>query len=102
MHKFGRVLQYRITNIERFVKERVVTVGEVELFKAVMKWVDSECAKQGINIEEAKTARRRVLGDSVYEIRFLEMSLEDFTKYVLLLEYLQRQRLFLFSRNLAD
>ena len=52
------------------------------MFKAVLKWVDCECARQGINIEEDKTARRRVLGDSVYEIRFLAMSLEDFTKYV--------------------
>ena len=54
----------------------------MELFKAVLKWVDGECSRQGINIEEDKTARRRILGDSVYEIRFLEMSLEDFGKYV--------------------
>jgi hypothetical protein len=27
-------------------------------------------------------ARRRILGDSVYEIRFLTMSLENFVKYV--------------------
>ena len=32
--------------------------------------------------EEDKTARRRILGDSVYEIPFQEMSLEDFGKYV--------------------
>ena len=64
------------------LKSETLTVTEVELFKAVLKWVDSECTRQGINIEEDKTARRRVLGHSVYEIRFLEMSLEDFTKYV--------------------
>ena len=29
-----------------------------------------------------KTLRRRVLGDSVYDIYFLEMTLEDFGKYV--------------------
>ena len=40
-----------------------------------MKW-------QGINIEENKTSRKRVLGDSVYDIYLLEMSLEDFAKYV--------------------
>ena len=54
----------------------------MELFKAVLKWTDSECARQGINIEEDKTARRRILGDSVYEIRFLEMSQENIIKYV--------------------
>ena len=55
----------------------------MELFKAVLKWVDSECVRQGItNIDENKTARRRILDDSVYEIRFLDMSVEDFTKHV--------------------
>jgi hypothetical protein len=64
------------------LKSETLAVTEVELFKAVLKWVDSECTRQGINIEEDKTARRRVLGDSVYEIHFLEMSQEDFAKYV--------------------
>jgi hypothetical protein len=64
------------------LKSETLAVTEVELFKAVLKWVDSECSRQGINIEEDKTARRRVLGDNVYEIRFLEMSQEDFAKYV--------------------
>ena len=43
-------------------KERLV-VTKVELFKAVLKWIDSECTRRGINIED-KTARRRILGDS--------------------------------------
>ena len=62
-------------------KERLA-VTEVGLFKAVLKWTDNECARQGINIEEDKTARRRILGDSVYEIRFPAMSQEDIVKYV--------------------
>ena len=57
-------------------------ITEVDLFKAVLKWVDRECTRQGINTEEDKTSRRRVLGDSVYDIDFLQMSLEDFAKYV--------------------
>ena len=72
----------RSQTLNALLKRESLTVAEVELFKAVLKWVDSECAKQGIDIEEDKTARRRVLGDSVYEIRFLEMSQEDFAKYV--------------------
>ena len=64
------------------LKKESLAVTEVELFKAVLKWTDSECARQGINIEEDKTARRRVLGDSVYEIRFLEMSQEEFAIHV--------------------
>ena len=64
------------------LKKESLAVPDVELFKAVLKWTDSECARQGINIEEDKTARRRVLGDSVYEIRFLEMSQEEFAIHV--------------------
>ena len=69
--------------ISALLKRKELTVTEVELFKAVLKWVDSQCARQGIkNIDENKTARRRILGDAVYDIRFLDMSQEDFTKYV--------------------
>ena len=69
--------------ISALLKRKSLAVAEVELFKAVLKWVDSECARQGItDIDKNKTARRRVLDDSVYDIRFLDMSLEDFTKYI--------------------
>ena len=68
--------------LNALLKKKSLAVTEVELFKAVLKWTDSECARQGINTEEDKTARRRVLGDSVYEIGFLEMSYEDIAKYV--------------------
>ena len=68
--------------LNALLKKESLAVTELELFKAVLKWTDIECARQGINIEEDKTARRRVLGDSVYEIRFLAMSHEDIVKYV--------------------
>ena len=68
--------------LNALLKKKRLAITEVELFKAVLKWTDSECARQGINIEEDKTARRRILGDSVYEIRFLEMSHENILKDV--------------------
>ena len=68
--------------LNALLKNERLAVTEVELFKAVLKWNDSECARQGVNIEEDKTARRRILGDSVYEIRFLAMSHENILKYV--------------------
>ena len=68
--------------LNALLKKESLAVTEVELFKAVLKWTDNECARQGINIEEDKTARRRVLGDSVYEIRFLAMSHEEFAIHV--------------------
>ena len=72
----------RLHTLNTLLKKEKLTVTEVELFKAVLKWTDSECARQGINIEEDKTARRRILGDSVYEICFLEMSHENIVKHV--------------------
>ena len=71
-----------LRTLNTLLKKRPLEIIEVDLFKAVLKWVDKECVRQGINIEEDKTSRRCVLGDSVYDIDFLEMSLEDFTKYV--------------------
>ena len=68
--------------LNALLKKERLAVTEVELFKAVLKWTDSECARQDINIEEDKTARRRILGDSVYEIRFLAMSQENILKVV--------------------
>ena len=72
----------RLHTLNALLKKKWLPVTEVELFKAVLKWTDNECARQGINVEEDKTARRRILGDSVYEIRFLAMSQEDIVKYV--------------------
>ena len=69
--------------ISALLKRKDLVVAEVELFKAVLKWVDSECARQGVtNIDKNKTARRRILDESVYDIYFLDMSLEDFTNHV--------------------
>ena len=64
------------------VKKERLAVTEVELFKAVLKWT-----------EEDKTARRRILGDSVYEIPFLEMSQENIVKYVSPTEILTYQEM---------
>ena len=68
--------------LNAFLKKKTFSITEVELFKAILKWADRECARQGINVEHDKTARRRIVGDSVYEIPFLAMSQENFVKYV--------------------
>ena len=81
------------------LKKESLAVTEVELFKAVLKWADNECARHGINIEEDKMARKRILGDSVYEIRFLAMSHEDIVKYVSPTEILtDREMIYLFQK----
>ena len=72
----------RLHTLIALLKKERLAVTEVELFRAVLKWTDSECARQGINIDEDKTARRRILGDIVYEIPLLQMTQEDIVKYV--------------------
>ena len=85
--------------LNALLKKEMLAVTEVELFKAVLKWIDGECARQGINIDEDKTARRCILGDSVYEICFLEMSQEDFAKHVSPTEILtDREMICLFQK----
>ncbi len=68
--------------LNALLKKKTFGITEVELFQAILKWADSECTRQGLNIKDDKMARRRVLGDSVYEIRFLAISLENLVKYV--------------------
>jgi hypothetical protein len=70
------------STLNAFLKKETFSITEIELFKAILKWTDKECERQGINIEHDKMARRRILGDSVYEIRFLAMSQENLVKYV--------------------
>ena len=67
--------------LNAFLKMDSLSMTEVDLFKSFVKWVDEECARQGI-LAEDPGARRRIAGDNVYEIRFLRMSEEDFAKYV--------------------
>ena len=68
--------------LNALLKKEILEITEVELFKGILKWADSECARKSLDVKHDKTARRRVLGESVYEVRFLGMSLENFVKYV--------------------
>ena len=70
------------STLNAFLKKETFSITEMEWFKAILKWTDKECERQGLNIEHDKTARRRILGDSVYEIPFLAMSQENLVKYV--------------------
>ncbi|XP_028396060.1 BTB/POZ domain-containing protein 6-B-like [Dendronephthya gigantea] len=89
----------RTRTLKTLLEKRKFEIAEVQLFKAVLKWVDSECARQGINTKEDKTARKRILGDIRYEIRFLDMSEHDFAEYVSTSEILtEKERLSIFHK----
>ncbi|XP_028408252.1 BTB/POZ domain-containing protein 6-B-like [Dendronephthya gigantea] len=55
-------------------------IPEVELFQAVLKWIDFQCSQKGFHptIEN----RRWVIGEAIYDLRFLAMTQEEFAKHV--------------------
>ena len=66
---------------ESLVKREVLSVTEVELFKAVDRWATEEGQRQGI-IPIGKT-KRRLLGEEIVKgIRFPLMSLAEFATVV--------------------
>lgn len=68
--------------LESFVTKEVLTVKEVELFKAVDRWAKKECKRQGI-IPHGD-ARRRMLGEEIVKaIRFPLMTQKEFCSVVL-------------------
>ena len=68
------------TLIDLLKRETLVGVKEIEFFKAVLKWSDAQCAKNGL--EATGENRRAVVGNALYEIRFLSMSQRDFAHNV--------------------
>ena len=67
--------------VESLVKREVLSVTEVELFKAVDRWATEEGQRQGI-IPIGKTKRRLIGEEIVKGIRFPLMSLAEFASVV--------------------
>ena len=72
----------RARDLDKLLKMKCLAVKEIDLFKAILRWVDQQFAINNIDLNEDKLARRTVLGDYVHEIRFLEMSNDDFARHV--------------------
>ena len=63
-----------------FLKRNTLKIAEVGLFQAVLMWSNHECLKNGL--ETTDENRRAVIGDAIYEIRFLSMTMKEFAQYV--------------------
>ena len=64
--------------VESVVKREKLNVKEVELFKAVDRWVTKESERQGITLDE----KRRILGEEIVNaIRFPLMSEKEFVSF---------------------
>ena len=55
--------------------------NEIDIFKAVVKWVDHQCINQNMVI--TRKNRRIILGNAIYSIRFLLMNHTEFMTNVL-------------------
>ena len=67
--------------VESLVKREVLSVTEVELFKAVDRWATEEGERQGLTLDGE--TKRRLLGEEIVKgIRFPLMSLAEFATVV--------------------
>jgi BTB/POZ domain-containing protein 3/6 len=62
------------------LKRNNLTIPEVELFQAVLKWIDHQCSQK--NLELTAENRRSVIGEAVYDLRFIGMKQEEFAEHV--------------------
>jgi hypothetical protein len=55
-------------------------IPEVELFQAVLKWIDFQCSCK--NLEPTSENRRSIIGKAIYGFRFFTMSHKQFAEHV--------------------
>ena len=68
--------------LEEMVEKDSLNIKEVELFKAVDRWADKHCEKQGLVAEGS--VKRRILGERIVKgIRFPLMKEKEFASVVL-------------------
>ena len=66
-------------SIKLILKQDLLNIEEIDLFKAVDKWCSYQVEQKKINQES--TTKREVLGDARYYIRFSIIDLEDFAEF---------------------
>ena len=68
------------STLAEFLRRESLNVKEVDLFKAVVKWSEAECLRKG---KESNTNNKRAaMGNTIYQIRFASMTLEEFGQNV--------------------
>ncbi|KAL3069974.1 hypothetical protein niasHS_015737 [Heterodera schachtii] len=61
-------------------RDQLAINGEIEIWKAALRWADNQCHKNGKEITGEN--RREVLGPVLYKIRFPTISHEDFSRII--------------------
>ena len=68
------------TTLASLLKRNYLNVSEISLFQAVLKWIDHQCSERGLELTTEN--RRSVIGDAVYDLRFIGLNQQEFAKYV--------------------
>jgi hypothetical protein len=68
------------TTLASLLKRNRLDVTEVQLFQTVLKWIDHQCSQKGLELTTEN--RRSVIGDAVYDLRFIAMNQGEFATHV--------------------
>jgi hypothetical protein len=68
------------TTLAKLLMRDKLYIPEVELFQAVLKWIDFQCSCK--NLETTAENRRSIIGKAIYGFRFCTMSHKQFVEQV--------------------
>ena len=77
LESFKYISHYRLASI---LKRDSLGISEVQLFQVVLKWVDFQCSQKGLDL--TRENRRSIIGDAMYDLRFLAMDENEFVEIV--------------------
>jgi hypothetical protein len=68
------------TTLAKLLKRDILKIPEVELFQAVLKWIDFQCSRK--NLETTGENRRSIIGEAIYDFRLFSMRQTEFVEHV--------------------
>ena len=74
---FNNISQATLASL---LKREKLEIGDVELFQAILKWIDIQCSHRGLELTGKN--RRSVIGEAIYDFRFFGMSHTEFAQHV--------------------
>ena len=74
---FNSISQVTLASL---LKRDKLEIAEVELFQAILKWIDIQCSHRGLELTGKN--RRSVIGEAIYDFRFFGMSQAEFVQHV--------------------
>ena len=93
---FGDINQATLAEL---LKRESLSVKELDLLKAVLKWSEAECSRKGI--EANAKNKRAVIGNAIYQIRFASMTPQEFAENASQSGILTPEEMLLFYDNIS-